>query len=393
VNLYKLSTALFRKPSTSWPSPTQELLIQAAVLEGTDSFQAWTEWRERIAWEQVDDKSRQLFPLVYRKLKEHDIDPAKIKPLKTEYQKVRLKNSLLFQAVHNPIEALVKAAIPTMLLKGAALTLNYYKDPSLRPMDDVDILVPPEAVRTALEVLEEYGWTPDDELSGPHADTFMYYSASIGLKNPADFAFDINWHLINLNCARDADREYWNKAEPVEFNGIPLLSLNPGHQLLHVCVHGMTHIPMSLKWIPDASLILNRAGPEIEWDRLLVFLQAQNLILPVKDTLFYLHNLLDVPVPEDVLAGFESYKGTVYEQREYYALTGRYIESGSLPLLWVLYHRHTRDQQQRGGHTLSFIQYLQAGWGLDKSLEVPFRFLRLVIARIWKVFSGFLLRS
>lgn len=392
MNLYQLSTILYKKPSTSWPTPTQELLLRAAVLEGTDSLRAWREWNQLSAGEAIDEKSRQLFPLVYWRLKEEDIDQGELGQLKKEYQTAHLKNSLLFQTALNPIRALVEAGIPTMLLKGAALTLNYYHNPALRPMDDVDVLVPPGEARTALEIVEASGWAANKKRTGPHLETFMCYSASAGFKNPADFNFDINWHLINLNCAEDADREYWTEAGPVEFNGIPLLALNPAFQLLHVVVHGMTHIPMSLKWIPDAAVIIKHSGSDIDWIRLLEFAQLQNLTHPVRDTLFYLHNLLDVPVPEDMLARLEAYTGTVYETREYYALTGRYNESGSLPLMWTLYHRHTRDQQERGDPTLSFIQYLQTGWGLDKSWMVPFFFLKRVIMRALNNITGVLFR-
>jgi len=390
LNVYRQSTFLFRNSSTKWPTPTQELLVKAAVLEGEGSYRAWAEWREKISGGQVDDKSRQLFPQVYWNIKRQNIEQTEIEPFIEEYRRVKLKNSLLFQAVRNPLQALVEAGIPVMLLKGAALSLKYYKDPGLRPMDDVDILVPPDQAGPALDIVKEYGWTSKRDFSGPHAGTFMFYSASKGVKNPADFAFDLNWHLINLNCAGDADREYWAEAEPAEFMGIPLLTLNPGHQLLHVCVHGMTHIPMSLKWIPDAARILECSKSEIDWDQLLPFIDAQDLILPVCDTLLYVNKLLGIFIPEDVLARLETYKGTDTEQREYYALTGRYNESGSLPLLWVIYNRHTRDQQERGGPTLSFIQYLQTRWGLAKKREVPGYFLRLVIKRLWKIITGIL---
>ena len=82
----------------------------------------------------MDEKSRQLFPLIYHRLAAREIDPAELEVLKQEYQTVRLKNSLLFQAALKPIGALVGVGIPTMLLKGAALSLRYYQDLALRPM-------------------------------------------------------------------------------------------------------------------------------------------------------------------------------------------------------------------------------------------------------------------
>ena len=392
MNKYQLSTLLFRKPSTNWPTPTQELLVRAAVLEGDDSFHACEEWLQRIAGKTIDENSRQLLPLLYKKFSEKVIGRTSFEILKKEYQSVRLRTGLLFQAARNPIQLLVEAGIPTMLLKGAALSIRYYIDNGLRPMDDVDVLVTFMEARAAIDLLKRSGWMPDMELSGPFGEVFMCYSGSVGLKSMADFALDINWHLINLKCAVDADQEYWAEAVPIEFRGIPLLALSPTFQLMHVCVHGMTHIPMSLKWIPDAAIILKRSSSDIDWDRLLSFVRVNNLVLPIRDTLFYLHDLLEMQIPEDVLTRLNALPTTVYEQREYYALTSCYSESGSLPLLWALYNRHTRDQTKMGAPTLSFLQYLQIGWRLDRIWKVPFYFLYRVAKRVWNNMSGVLFK-
>jgi hypothetical protein len=47
------------------------------------------------------------------------------------------------------LEAFQRASIDTIVLKGAALAWTIYPSPALRPMSDVDLLVPPAAVPTA----------------------------------------------------------------------------------------------------------------------------------------------------------------------------------------------------------------------------------------------------
>ena len=51
------------------------------------------------------------------------------------------------------LEAFQQASIDTIVLKGAALAWTIYPTPALRPMSDVDLLVPPAAARTAQVLL------------------------------------------------------------------------------------------------------------------------------------------------------------------------------------------------------------------------------------------------
>jgi len=56
------------------------------------------------------------------------------------------------------LEALRDAGLSPVLLKGAALGHLVYEDPYLRPMSDVDLLIPRDALARALEALEAAGF-------------------------------------------------------------------------------------------------------------------------------------------------------------------------------------------------------------------------------------------
>jgi Uncharacterised nucleotidyltransferase len=58
-------------------------------------------------------------------------------------------------AVAEILEAFERAAIDTIVLKGAALAWTIYPSPALRPMSDVDLLVPPTAARAAQLLLRQ----------------------------------------------------------------------------------------------------------------------------------------------------------------------------------------------------------------------------------------------
>jgi hypothetical protein len=67
-------------------------------------------------------------------------------------------------AVHlqRALAAIEAAGVRALVLKGAALALSHYPDPALRPMGDLDVLVPPSGWRTAARALEALDWTMED---------------------------------------------------------------------------------------------------------------------------------------------------------------------------------------------------------------------------------------
>lgn len=60
------------------------------------------------------------------------------------------------------VSALQGGGIRVLVLKGAALALSHYGDPSLRPMGDLDLLVAPEQWTAAARALEALDWTGED---------------------------------------------------------------------------------------------------------------------------------------------------------------------------------------------------------------------------------------
>jgi len=385
MNLFQPSTFLFTKSHTSWPTKTQELLIKAAILGGNEALDAWQEWTSIVAINEIDNDSRLLLPLLYKNLRNHNIDDPSINIYKREYRATWFRTQTLYRNAALPLQSLHNAGIQTMLLKGAALTTLYYKDLGLRPMNDVDVLVHPDDVLASFNLLEKLGWRPSGKVQKSFDNIHLSFFSSRGFENDSDFAFDLNWHLIKLCCGADSDDSFWRDAFPIKFQDIPVFVLNPTDQLMHVCFHGMTHIPMSPKWIADAIMIINNSSSEIDWDRLLAQVQERHIVLPLKDTLTYLHNLLNAPIPERVLRKLSSIPKSGYEQMEYHATTGLSRQMGSLPRFWFQYRRHSSIINNTNAYSMSFFQYLRYTWGLEQLWKVPFQFIFMVLKRAWKL--------
>jgi hypothetical protein len=82
------------------------------------------------------------------------------------FDHARARAAIVWQALAVHLErtlaALDGAAVPALVLKGAALATAHYADPAHRPMSDLDVLVPARHWRAAATVLESLGFALDD---------------------------------------------------------------------------------------------------------------------------------------------------------------------------------------------------------------------------------------
>ncbi|MCB0226148.1 MAG: nucleotidyltransferase family protein, partial [Anaerolineae bacterium] len=109
-----------------------------------------------------------LVPLLYRHLEA--IDPtASPKPifarLWSQSQATAGRNLMLTQELLRLLDLLAANDIPAIPYKGPALAALVYGDISLRPFNDLDILVPQRAARRAKALLEANGYHYPDRLT------------------------------------------------------------------------------------------------------------------------------------------------------------------------------------------------------------------------------------
>lgn len=90
------------------------------------------------------------------------LPPAVDRELKTTALRADVRMARLSQRLDETLVAYQQAGIPVMLLKGAALGKTVYGYIPLRPMLDLDVLVPVPQGEQALQVAVEQGWAHTD---------------------------------------------------------------------------------------------------------------------------------------------------------------------------------------------------------------------------------------
>ena len=342
-----------------WPTEQQELLLRTALLEEPDATRAWHAARADLDpdFSTVAGDSMKLIPLVYRNLIRLGIDDPLVPRLRGIYRRTWYSNQVLFHDVARLLTALRDAGVDTLVLKGAALIERYYGDAGVRPMADVDVLVPYEDARRAVTVLLDLGWT----LPKVSLERFMRLRHGIPFEGPDGRRFDLHWRVLKL-LDRPGTWEsgaFWRGSVEIEIAGVPTRTLNAADHLLHVCAHGMRWRP-HVFWPADTATILRNG--DIDWERLLRETRRFRSTLLIGDALTYLADVFDAQVPPEVVMELErtpvtardryAHRATVRPPkrgrifRDFPAVFRRYARMSvtwSLPRAAGAFPRHVRD--------------------------------------------------
>jgi hypothetical protein len=371
-----------------WPNQYQEYLLKASLLKGKEAIDAWYEWKSNVDVDQLDMGSHRLLPLLYRNLHTQGVEDPLMAKFKGIYRYTWYKNQMLFHKIAAILNAFHNAGIRTMVLKGAALAVLHYKDYGLRPMDDFDLLVPTEQAPEAIDLLVKLGWTPADKPLEAINETYISVAHATAFEDVYDLQIDLHWHTFSECCYPNADDDFWKDKVEANIHGVSTHALNPTDQLLHVCVHGARwNLVSPLRWIADAMMIMNTSRSEIDWDRLITQAQKRYYILPLKDTMNYLRDLLNAPIPLSILESIKNIRiSKKVERIEYWAKNNPVRFTGALPDYFARYLRYSWMVRTTGlsNQSIGFPRYLQHIWGADHLWHVPFYAAFKGFRRIWK---------
>jgi hypothetical protein len=373
-----------------WPNPMQELVLRAALLDGEPAREAWQQFCDREGLDNLDHGSFRTLPLVYRNLARHAPDHAQLGMLRGVHRRAWYETKTLFRGLTPTVEFLREAGIPLLLLKGAPMATLYYRDLGLRPMHDLDVLVPEDRAVEAIGMLEARGFTRLTTSPRRISLEYLRFRHSIGFRHAEAGDLDLHWHLILQACYPGADEPFWSAAVPLDFEGVPVLALCPTDQLFHTLVHGvqLNEVP-PMRWVTDAFQVI-RGGGDIDWDRMLAMGQRLRVLLLLRDGLQYLVEKFEAPVPLSVLEALCARHPSRAERLAHErTLNPRRLQSPVETVL-ALWHAHASSNRDRSAiaRMLGFRTFLRFYWNCEgPPLGLLPRALRWIRWRVGIVFS------
>ena len=366
-----------------WPTRNQELLLRAALMQGQLALESWHEWRRSVDIDVVDYGSHRMIPQLYRNLQRHGVKDPLMDRLKGVYRYYLYKNEILMHRIGTLLVAFEDAGIKTMVLKGAALIQLYYRENGLRPMLDADLLVHAQQAEQAMEVLTGLQWKP---VRHQRPQTRIPLQHSTPFEDDGGRNLDLHWHLLWECFNANDDEGYWENAIPIQISRAPTLALGPTDQLLHTCWHGArwNEIP-PIRWVADAMAIMRGSGAEIDWTSLSKKAQRHRITLPVKDSLAYLKQKFDAPVPDSLFESLSAVRVSGIERESYEMTLNPMAPPSTTKILRLLYYdyRWLSSSTSSRLKSLAFARHLQAKWNIERLWHVPLyisiRMLRRVL--------------
>jgi hypothetical protein len=241
-------------------------------------------------WSTVPQRAEdhRVTPLLYTHLKAArvEVPPAVWRELQGLYLRHRRANEIRTAALREILKALNDAAIPVVVLKGAALSHFLYPEPALRPHSDLDLLVAPANVLRAQQVVQSLGF------QGPSASaiTHRHLPPLHRLQDGLRVQVELHQRLLSnyFDNVRAAARGLTGRREPIGVGEnrlpdvrVPLRSfalddqsaftLGLDDQLRHLCDHLISHVNVwdyaRLIWMADLISLSERFAHEIDWPR------------------------------------------------------------------------------------------------------------------------------
>jgi hypothetical protein len=258
-------------------------LVQAARLEGLESFA------------HLACRDSQAVP--------GDILAA----FRREYHATALANAVASDDLNHVLAEFEAHGVPVLVLKGAFLSHAVYRNLALRPMGDIDLLVKPQHVQAAHNILSaRFGARtlgPVDISAAAKYSSFLnsfYYLPAVGAAKrwparagPGDraagdaaphnqpapvrgepgghaqasvrriaSAIHLHWHLVNASYpldfyGRKVDMErVWHESRSYDAEGQRIPGLAPQHLLIHLCEHALKHSFSELRHLADIAAAL-----------------------------------------------------------------------------------------------------------------------------------------
>src|SRR4026209_155897 len=365
-----------------WPTPNQELLLRAALLQGEPAVESWNEWRRKVNLDVIVYGSHRMVPQLYRNMQRHGVKDPLMDRLKGVYRYYLYKNEILMHRIGALLAALEGAGIQTMVLKGAALIPLYYRETGLTPMLDADVLVHAHQAEHAMEVLSKLQWKPF-RYEQPQRRIPIVHSTPF--EDEGGRQVDLHWHLFWECFNAGDDDDYWDNAVPIKVGGTQTLALGATDQLLHACWHGArwNEVP-PIRWVADAMSILAVSAAEIDWPSLLQKSKRHRFVLPVKESLEYLKNKFDAPVPDTLLKSLSAVRISKMERENYEVTINPMAPPTTAKILRMLYYdyRWLSSSTSSRVKPLAFARHLQAKWNIENEWQVPFYMSMRMVRRV-----------
>jgi len=209
-----------------------------------------------------------VVPLVYRALPAvcpGAVPPEAMNRLRSLCHNNTARALFLASELSRILNALESCGVPAYPFKGPALSVMLYGDPARRQSKDLDILVPKERVRKAIDCLDTLGYGARASLASHRLAAHRRTEYELQFfRHDGKLTVELQWAVVPGFFGFDHEKlGIWSTLEKRDWNGLGFPVLPPEETLLLLCVHGAKHLWCKLGWVCDiAGLLASAAAPD-----------------------------------------------------------------------------------------------------------------------------------
>jgi hypothetical protein len=230
----------------------------AAIAEHIGAVRVWEAFPDLV-------RRHRVHPQTLAALKGHPAVPdSVITTLDRRAKALRLRGLRQLAELLRATALLRDAGIPVAEIKGITLGVLAYGTAENKESVDLDLLVPPEAGREALQLLLAHGYRHKRAGTGLTADqirALVRNRKDVGLLGPGKAKLELHWGLNSGTGLLEGAGETLAWQDVAVAPGRSVSTLAMPDLVAYLAVHGSLHDWARIKWLADFDALFRKAAP------------------------------------------------------------------------------------------------------------------------------------
>ena len=258
--------------------------------------------RMDVNWNDLlnDARSLEISPILWWAFKDLDLSsiPQDITDqFRFEYKENFARNMVLSDRLAWLCRTFEDNAIPFVPVKGLILADQTFPSEALRSLCDLDVLIRPESLSKAVQILSQNGLLLAGRDSLFDVDLDKHRDVQfVGALKGFDYVLELHWKFKDTFIKLQQD-VVWNNLVDYEWNGLKLRVFSPELTLLHL-IHHLHYQGFTLKILMDVAATLKTYESSLDWDQVLRLADNFKMKWCVYLALECACSLMDQPYPD-----------------------------------------------------------------------------------------------
>jgi hypothetical protein len=289
-------TSLLR---SGWPPPKIDRLLRAALLEEAVAAEAWRSFEATADFDHLTAGETRLIGLVARRLPSIAPDSPMLARMGGIARSNWSRSQLVVSEAASGLRALAAVAIPILVIKDASRIAAGDPLARGRMIYEIDLVVGPETVSQAFDILVVDGWQP----AGP--GTPRYQRAHLADATVVNL---VRGRFGRLNLYRTPfqapflspmdESAVWERAVEGKLGGTNVRLPSAADAVAIAIAYGIAYTNASSDWLFDIGAAFD-AG--LDWKLFAAIVHRRGLQVPAVAVLQYLGERLNRAVPPEIL--------------------------------------------------------------------------------------------